>query len=225
MVIAGKEDFGNNLSNFGKKFLWSKVLTNLDRALLRPRPNDTIIYYYSNYDEPLPYHCYLPIYIHTTCRHYLLLYMYIGNIYIMIYMYMYIYVYVYVCVMLWCAMCRMMYVYTTLSSLALSSQPVCAWVGWHRCLTACTYAHIVQTIAPHLLSLLLLLYILYNIYTTTIDIPNMIFVYIILCHVKRLCYTPTLVYITLCYTMCIYMPYPTVIYDYVHNLTYYINIL
>ena len=106
--------------------------------------------------------------------------------------------------MLWCAMCRMMYVYTTLSSLALSSQPVCAWVGWHRCLTACTYAHIVQTIAPHLLSLLLLLYILYNIYTTTIDIPNMIFVYIILCYVKRLCYTPTLVYITLCYTMCIY---------------------
>ena len=101
-------------------------------------------------------------------------------------------------------MCRMMYVYTTLSSLALSSQPVCAWVGWHRCLTVCTYAHIVQTIAPHLLSLLLLLYILYNIYTTTIDIPNMIFVYIILCHVKRLCYTPTLVYITLCYTMCIY---------------------
>ena len=94
----------------------------------------------------------------------------------------------------------------TLSSLALSSQPVCAWVGWHRCLTVCTYAHIVQTIVSHLLSLLLLLllYILYNIYTTTIDIPNMIFVYIILCHMKRLCYTPTLVYITLCYTMCIY---------------------
>ena len=85
-----------------------------------------------------------------------------------------------------------------------ASQPVCAWVGWHRCLTVCTYAHIVQTIAPHLLSLLLLLYILYNIYTTTIDIPNMIFVYIILRHVKRLCYIPALVYITLCYTMCIY---------------------
>ena len=32
----------------------------------------------------------------------------------------------------------------------------------------------------------------------------MIFVYIILCHVKRLCYIPALVYITLCYTMCIY---------------------
>ena len=102
-------------------------------------------------------------------------------------------------------MCRMVYVYATLSSLALSSQPVCAWIGWHRCLTVCTYAHIMQTIAPHLLSLLLLLlYILYNIYTTTIHIPNMIFIYIILCHVKRLCYTPTLVYITLCYTMCIY---------------------
>ena len=65
MVIAGKEDFGNNLSNFGKKFLWSKVLTNLGRALLRSRPNDTIIYHYSNYDEPLLYYYYLPIYIHT----------------------------------------------------------------------------------------------------------------------------------------------------------------
>ena len=63
--IAGKEDFGNNLSIFGKKFLWSKVLTNLDRALLRPRPNDTIIYYYSSYDELLLHHYYLPIYIHT----------------------------------------------------------------------------------------------------------------------------------------------------------------
>ena len=89
MVIAGKEDFGNNLSNFGKKFLWSRVLTNLDRALLRPRPDDTIIYYYSNYDELLLYHCYLPIYIHATCRYYLLLYMYIGNIYYDIYVYVY----------------------------------------------------------------------------------------------------------------------------------------
>ena len=200
MVIAGKEDFGNDFSNFGKKFLWSKVLTNLGRALLRPRPNDTIIYYYSNYAELLPYHYYLPIYIHTTCRTYYCN-ICIYNIYIMIY------IYICVCVVLWCAMCRMVYVYATLSSLALSSQPVCAWVGWHRCLTVCTYAHIVQTIASHLLSLLLLLlllYILYNIYTTTIHIPNMIFVYIILCHVKRLCYTPTLVYITLCYTMCVY---------------------
>ena len=102
MVIAGKEDRGNNLSNFGKKFLWSRVLTNLDRALLRPRPNDTIIYYYSNYDELLLYHCYLPIYIHATCRYYLLLYMYIGNIYIMIYMYMYICVCVCMCDAMMC---------------------------------------------------------------------------------------------------------------------------
>ena len=36
----------------------------------------------------------------------------------------------------------------------------------------------------------------------------MIFVYIILCHVKRLWYTPTLVYTTLCHTICVYMPYP-----------------
>ena len=94
MVIAGKEDFGNNLSNFGKKFLWSKVLTNLDRALLRPRPNDTIIYYYSNYDELLPHHYYLPIYIHATCRHCLLLYVYIGNMYYNIYVYVYMCMYV-----------------------------------------------------------------------------------------------------------------------------------
>ena len=90
MVIAGKEDLGNNLSNFGKKFLWSRVLTNLDRALLRPRPNDTIIYYYSNYDELLLYHYYLPIYIHTPAATTYYCNVYICNIYIMIYMYMYI---------------------------------------------------------------------------------------------------------------------------------------
>ena len=104
MVIAGKEEFGNNLSNFGKKFLWSRVLTNLDRALLRPRPNDTIIYYYSNYDKPLPYHYYLPIYIHTTCRYYLLLYMYIGNIYIMIY----------ICICIYMCMCMYVLCYDVL---------------------------------------------------------------------------------------------------------------
>ena len=93
--------------------------------------------------------------------------------------------------------------YTVLSC---SVQPACLCVGSLAEVPYCMYihTHIVQTIAPHLLSLSLLLYILYNIYTTTIHIPNTIFVYIILCHMKRLCYTPTLVYITLCYTMCIY---------------------
>ena len=85
MVIAGKEDFGNNLSNFGKKFLWSKVLTNFDRALLRPRPNDTIIYYYSNYDEPLPITTtYLSTYILPAAITYYCS-VYICNIYIIIY--------------------------------------------------------------------------------------------------------------------------------------------
>ena len=124
MVIAGKEDFGNNLSNFGKKFLWSRVLTNLDRALLRPRPNDTIIYYYSNYDELLLYHCYLPIYIHATCRYYLLLYMYIGNIYYDIYVYVYMCMYVLcydVLCVAWC-MC-------THTVLSCSVQPACLCVG------------------------------------------------------------------------------------------------
>ena len=127
MVIAGKEDFGNNLSNFGKKFLWSRVLTNLDRALLRPRPNDTIIYYYSNYDELLLYHCYLPIYIHATCRYYLLLYMQIGNIYIMIYMYMYICVCVCMCYAMMCYVSHDVCVHYTI--LSCSVQPACLCVG------------------------------------------------------------------------------------------------
>ena len=53
----------------------------------------------------------------------------------------------------------------------------------------------------------------------------MIFVYIILCHVKRLCYTPTLVYTTLCHTICIYMPYPLWYMTMDYNLIHYINIL
>ena len=102
MVIAGKEDLGNNLSNFGKKFLWSRVLTNLDRALLRPRPNDTIIYYYSNYDELLLYH-------HTHLSTYIPLpplptiVMCICNIYYNIYMCMCMYVLCYdVLCVAWC---------------------------------------------------------------------------------------------------------------------------
>ena len=107
MVIAGKEDFGNDLSNFGKKFLWSKVLTNLDRALLRPRPNDTIIYYYSNYDELLPYHYYLPIHIHTPLPPLPTIVMCICNIYYNIYMYMCMYVLCYdVLCIAWC-MCTL----------------------------------------------------------------------------------------------------------------------
>ena len=127
MVIAGKEDFGNNLSNFGKKFLWSGVLTNLDRALLRPRPNDTIIYYYSNYDEPLPYHYYLPIYIHATCRHYLLLYVYIGNIYYDIYVYVYMCVCVCMCYAMMCYVSHDVCVHYTV--LSCSVQPACLCVG------------------------------------------------------------------------------------------------
>ena len=125
MVIAGKEDFGNDLSNFGKKFLWSKVLTNQDRALLRSRPYDTIIYYYSNYDEPLPYHYYLPIYIHTPPLPPL------PTIVMYIYYDIYVCVYIYVCVCICYAM--MCYVshdvcvrYTVLSC---SVQPACLCVG------------------------------------------------------------------------------------------------
>ena len=53
----------------------------------------------------------------------------------------------------------------------------------------------------------------------------MIFVYMILCHVKRLCYTPTLVYTTLCHTIRIYMPYPLWYMTMDYNLIHYINIL
>ena len=73
--------------------------------------------------------------------------------------------------------------------------------------------------------IVIIIHTIQYIYTTTIDIPNMIFVYIILCHVKRLCYTPTLVYTTLCHTICIYMPYPLWYMTMDYNLIHYINIL
>ena len=120
MVIAGKEDFGNELSIFGKKFLWSRVLTNLGRALLRPRPYDTIIYYYySNYGELLPYHYYLPIYVHATCY---------CNMCIIIYIMIYMYMYICVC-MCYAMMCYVSHGlcvrYTVLSC---SVQPACLCV-------------------------------------------------------------------------------------------------
>ena len=133
------------------------------------------------------------------------------------YMCMYVLCYDVLCVT-WC-------VYTTLSSLALSSQPVCAWVGWHRCLTVCTYVHTVQTIAPHLLSLLLLLYILYNIYILQIYTYQIWYLFTLYCVTWRGYVIHQLLYILHYAILCVYMLYPTMIYDYVHNLTYYINIL
>ena len=110
--------------------------------------------------------------------------------------------------MLWCAVCRMMYVYAILSSLALSSQPVCAWVGWHRCLTVYTYAHIVQTIAPHLLSLLLLLYILYNIYTLQLYTYQIWYLFTLYCVMWRGYVIHQLLYILHYAILCIYMLIP-----------------
>ena len=102
MVVAGKEDFGNNLSNFRKKFLWSRVLTNLGRALLRPRPYGTIIYY-SNYNESLLYSIFLLLLPRHT--YYLprlpTIVVYICNIHHNIYMYIYVYVCMY-CAMMYC---------------------------------------------------------------------------------------------------------------------------
>ena len=123
-------------------------------------------------------------------------------------MYMYMYIYVYVCVMLCCAMCRMMYVYATLSSLALSSQPVCAWVGWHRCLTVCTYAYstnysttliiiIIITIIIHTIQ-----YIYYNYTHTKYDICLH---YTVSCE-EAMLYTNSCIYYS--YTICICMLYP-----------------
>ena len=116
-----------------------------------------------------------------------------------------IYVYVYVCVMLWCAMCRMVYVYATLSSLALSSQPVCAWIGWHRCLTVCTYAHstnysitliiIIITIIIHTIQ-----YIYYNYTYTKYDICLH---YTMSCE-EAMLYTNSCIYYTMLYYVYIY---------------------
>ena len=186
MVIAGKEDFGNNLSNFGKKFLWSGVLTNLGRALLRLRPNDMIIYYYSNYDELLPYHCYLPIYTHATCRYYLLLqYMYMQYIHYDIYMYMCIYMYEYVCVMLcYEVLCVACVLCTVLSC---SVQPAC--LGRHRlarCLSVYIHIYSINYNTTLIIIVIIIHTIWYN-YNYPMRILNMIFVYIILRHVNRLC--------------------------------------
>ena len=88
------------------------------------------------------------------------------------------------------------------------------WVSWHRYLTVCTYAHIVQTIASHLLSLLLLLllYILYNIYYNyTHSKYDICLHYTVSCE-EAMLYTNSCIYYS--YTICICMPYPTVIYDY-----------
>lgn len=110
--------------------------------------------------------------------------------------------------MLWCAMCRMVYVYATLSSLTLSSQPVCAWVGWHRCLTVCTYAHIVQTIDSTALIIIIIIiihtiqYIYYNYTHTKYDICLH---YTVSCEEVML-YTNSCIYYS--YTICICMLYP-----------------
>ena len=212
MVIAGKEDFGNNLSNFGKKFLWSRVLTNLDRALLRPRPNDTIICYSSSYDELLLYHCYLPIYIHATCRYYLLLYMYIGNIYIMIYMYMYICVCVCMCYAMMCYVSHDACVHYTVLSCFV--QPACLCVvGWHRCLTVYTYSHIMQTIAPHLLHYCYY-YTYYTIYILQLYTYQIRYLFTLYCVMWRGYVIHQLLYILHYAILCVYMPYSTMIYDY-----------
>ena len=112
--------------------------------------------------------------------------------------------------MLWCVMCRIMCV-RDVSSLALFSQPVCAWVGWHRCLTVCTYVHTVQTIAPHLLSLLLLLYILYNIYILQLYTYQIWYLFTLYCVMWRGYVIHQLLYILHYAILCIYILYPTMI--------------
>ena len=102
--------------------------------------------------------------------------------------------------MLWCVMCRMVYVYATLSSLALSSQPVCVWVGWHRCLTVCTYAHstnysitliiIIITIIVHTIQ-----YIYYNYTHTKYD---SCLHYTVSCE-EAMLYTSSCIYYTMLY--------------------------
>ena len=123
-------------------------------------------------------------------------------------------------------MCRMMYVYATLSSLALSSQPVCAWVGWHRCLTVYTYAHIVQTIDSTTLIIIIVInihtiqYIYYNYRHTKYDICLH---YTVSCE-EAILYTSSCIYYTVLYYVyicSILLWYMTM--DY--NLIYYINIL
>ena len=117
---------------------------------------------------------------------------------------MYICVCVCVCVMMRCAMCRMVYVYATLSSLALSSQPVCAWIGWHRCLTVCTYAHIVQTIDSTTLIIIIIITIIiihtiqYIYYNYTHSKYDICLHYTVSCE-EAILYTSSCIYYTMLY--------------------------
>ena len=96
-------------------------------------------------------------------------------------------------------------VYTILSSLALSSQPVCAWIGWHRCLTVCTYAYstnysitliiIIITIIIHTIQ-----YIYYNYTHTKYDICLH---YTVSCE-EAMLYTNSCIYYTMLYYVYIY---------------------
>ena len=101
--------------------------------------------------------------------------------------------------MLWCAMCRMVYVYGTLSSLALSSQPVCAWVGWHRCLTVCTYAYSINYSTTLIIIIVIIIhtiqYIYYNYTHTKYDICLH---YTVSCE-EAMLYTNSCIYYTMLY--------------------------
>src|SRR5574344_1539099 len=115
-------------------------------------------------------------------------------------------------------MCRMMYVYATLSSLALSSQPVCAWVGWHRCLTVCTYAHIVQTIDSITLIIIITIIIIHTIqyiyYNYTHSKYDICLHYTVSCE-EAMLYTNSCIYYTILYYMYMYALSHCDIYDYV----------
>ena len=92
-------------------------------------------------------------------------------------------------------------------------------VGVLLCTHTHTYSINYSTTLIIITIIIIIIHIIQYTYTTTIRIPNMIFVYIILYHVKRLCYIPALVYITIYYTICICIPYPTVIYIWLCTIT------
>ena len=108
--------------------------------------------------------------------------------------------------MLWCAMCRMMYVYTTLSSLALSSQPASLCVGRLAQVSYCMYIRTYSINYSTTLIIIIVIiihtiqYIHYNYRHTKYDICLH---YTVSCE-EAMLYTNSCIYYTMLYYVYIY---------------------
>ena len=149
---------------------------------------------------------------------------------------------IYICICIYMCMCMYVlcydvlcvawYVYTTLSSLALFSQPVCAWVGWHRCLTVCTHTHTYSINYSTALIIITIIIIIIHIiqYTYILQLYGyqIWYLFTLYCVMWRGYVIHQLLYILHYAILYVYVCPIPLWYIYMtmyYNLTYYINIL